>query len=221
MIENRLFEKEIILSMSVARIYRIVLLLAGSMGVSMQLLDDGPGMLLYYTVLSNILVIISLLLFLSYDFRGGKLKENTGFLRLKGGITMAILITGVIYHILLAPIAEPEKFWTLRNFLVHYVVPWGMVLDTLIFDTKKVYRLPDPLYWSLVPLSYFAFALLNGLVLKLPIPGAKDSPFAYFFINVTKYGWHTVLIYVLFISIGYIGVGYLLYLLKRYIGPKK
>ena len=62
------------------------------------------------------------------------------------------------------------------------------MLDTLIFDAKKAYRLREPIYWSVVPLSYFAFALLNGLVLKLPIPGAKDSPFAYFFINVNKFG---------------------------------
>lgn len=207
--------------MSLDRIYRILLLLAGITGVSMQLLDDGPGMLLYYTVLSNILVIICLLFFLFDDFRGRKATDNKKLLRIKGGVTMAILITGVIYHILLAPIAEPKNFWTLRNFLVHYIVPWGLVLDTLIFDSRKVYRPIDPLYWTLVPLTYFAFALFNGLVLKLPIPGAKDSPFAYFFINVTKYGWNKVLVYVVCISIGYIGVGYLLYLLKGFIGPKK
>ena len=207
--------------MSISRGYRILLTLAGLIGVSTQIIQDGWGMLLYYTVLSNLLVIASLLYFLVYDFRGNELSDNPRLLRFKGGVTMAILITGVIYHVLLAPIAEPEKFWTLRSFLVHYIVPWSMVLDTLIFDTKKVYRLIDPLWWTLVPLAYFAFALLNGLILKLPIPGAKDSPFAYFFINVTKYGWNKVMVYVLCISLGYIVVGYLLYLLKRFIGPNQ
>ena len=207
--------------MSISRGYRILLTLAGLIGVSTQIIQDGWGMLLYYTVLSNLLVIASLLYFLVYDFRGNELSDNPRLLRFKGGVTMAILITGVIYHVLLAPIAEPEKFWTLRNFLVHYIVPWSMVLDTLIFDTKKVYRLIDPLWWTLVPLAYFAFALLNGFILKLPIPGAKDSPFAYFFINVTKYGWNKVMIYVLCISLGYIVVGYVLYLLKRFIGTKQ
>ena len=83
---------------------------------------------------------------------------------------MAILITGVIYHILLGSITEPEKFWTLRNFLVHYIVPWGLVLDTLIFDAKKAYRLREPIYWSVVPLSYFAFALPKWLGSKTPNP---------------------------------------------------
>ena len=81
----------------------------------------------------------------------GDATTNIKLLRYKGGVTMAILITGVIYHILLAPITEPEKYWTLRNFLVHYIVPWGLVLDTLIFDAKKAFRLREPLYWSLFP----------------------------------------------------------------------
>ena len=171
-------------------------------------------------MLSLIHIFSSLIFFIIYDFKKGDATTNTKLLRYKGGVTMAILITGVIYHILLAPITEPEKFWTLRNFLVHYIVPWGLVLDTLIFDAKKAYRLREPIYWSVVPLSYFVFALLNGLVLKLPIPGAKDSPFAYFFINVNKFGWNKVLVNVLVISAGYIAVGYLLYLLKKFIGRK-
>ena len=94
------------------------------------------------------------------------------------------------------------------------------MLDTLVFDARKAYRLREPLYWSLAPLAYFAFALLNGLVLKLPIPHAKNSPFAYFFINVNKLGWNKVLLNVLLISAGYIAVGYLIYFLKRFIGCK-
>lgn len=206
--------------MTISRFYRILLALCGLVGVSIQIHDDGWGMLLYYTVLSNILVFSSLIFFIIYDFNKGDATTNIKLLRYKGGVTMAILITGVIYHFLLAPSTKPEDFWTVRNLLVHYIVPWGLVLDTLVFDARKAYRLHEPLYWSLAPLAYFAFALLNGLVLKLPIPHAKNSPFAYFFINVNKLGWNKVLLNVLLISAGYIAVGYLIYFLKRFIGRK-
>ena len=206
--------------MTISRFYRILLALCGLVGVSIQIHDDGWAMLLYYTVLSNILVFSSLIFFIIYDFKKGDATTNTKLLRYKGGVTMAILITGVIYHFLLAPSTKPEDFWTVRNLLVHYIVPWGLVLDTLVFDARKAYRLREPLYWSLAPLAYFAFALLNGLVLKLPIPHAKNSPFAYFFINVNKLGWNKVLLNVLLISVGYITVGYLIYFLKRFIGRK-
>ena len=90
--------------MTISRFYRILLALCGLVGVSIQIHDDGWGMLLYYTVLSNILVFSSLIFFIIYDFKKGDATTNTKLLRYKGGVTMAILITGVIYHILLAPI---------------------------------------------------------------------------------------------------------------------
>ena len=38
--------------MTISRFYRILLALCGLVGVSIQIHDDGWGMLLYYTVLS-------------------------------------------------------------------------------------------------------------------------------------------------------------------------
>ena len=64
------------------------------------------------------------------------------------------------------------------------------------------------------------FKVNLSLFSNVVIPGAKDSPFAYFFINVNKFGWNKVLVNVLVISAGYIAVGYLLYLLKKFIGRK-
>ena len=48
--------------------------------------------------------------------------------------------------------------------------------DTLVIDKAKQYRKLDPFLWTLIPLAYMLFALLNGLVLKWPIPGAKIVP---------------------------------------------
>ena len=46
----------------------------------------------------------------------------------------------------------------------------------LIFDAKKAYRLREPIYWSVVPLSYFAFALLNGFGSETPNPRCQRYP---------------------------------------------
>ena len=67
-------------------------------------------------------------------------------------------------------------------------MPWGLVLDTLIFDAKKAYRLREPILLVSVPLSYFAFALPKWLGSYNSQSGAKDTPSAYFFINVNKFG---------------------------------
>ncbi|TWT16768.1 Pr6Pr family membrane protein [Streptococcus sp. sy010] len=199
--------------------YRSLLAALGILGVSLQIAKDGWGMLLYYTVLSNILVFSFLIFIVLLESKRHTLNQDR-LLRIKGGVTMAITITFVIYHFLLAPLVKPEDFWNIRNFLVHYIIPIGMILDTLILDKKNSYRIFDPFRWTIVPLLYSFFALFNGLVTKLPIPGATDSPFPYFFINVSKYGWTSVLTNSLAIFIGYLLFGYGLLLLKKFIGKK-
>ncbi len=52
------------------------------------------------------------------------------------------------------------------------------------------------------------FGLINGFFLKIPIPDAKDSPFAYFFLNVPKYGWSYVLTYVGIVFAAYLICGF-------------
>ena len=61
--------------MTISRFYRILLALCGLVGVSIQIHDDGWGMLLYYTVLSNILVFSSLIFFIIYDFKKGNIGQ--------------------------------------------------------------------------------------------------------------------------------------------------
>ncbi|MGT2926172.1 Pr6Pr family membrane protein [Streptococcus cuniculipharyngis] len=206
--------------MSKRLVYWALIASLGIFGVSLQIAEDGWGMLLYYTVLSNMLV-LSFLIFLCLNEKENPLNQDKQLLRIKGGVTMAITITFVIYHFLLAPLAKPEDFWNVRNFLVHYIVPIALILDTLLIDTRKVYRWSDPFSWSLTPLFYSLFAIFNGLVTKLPVPGATDSPFPYFFINVGKYGWPTVLQNSLGIFIGYVLVGYLLVISKYFLGKKQ
>ena len=200
--------------------YRFLLFILSVIGVYLQLTKHGGfGMMLYYTILSNMLVMFFMGDMVWRMIRG-RSTQTQGYLRMKGAVTMSIMITCVIYHFMLAPLATPEKFYRLENFLCHYIVPLMFFFDTLVIDKAKQYRKLDPFLWSLIPLAYMLFALLNGLVLKWPIPGAKDSPFAYFFINVNKFGWNKVLVNVLVISAGYIAVGYLLFLLKKFIGRK-
>ncbi len=196
------------------KIYRILIALCGIVGISMQIYQDGFGMLLYYTVISNLIVVS----FLLYIIKCGDIQQNNKILRFKGAVTMIIAITFIVYHFLLAPKAKPIDYWNVRNFLVHYIAPIGFILDTIIFDPKKQYRLTDPLFWTTVPVLYCILAIVNGLVIKLNVPNSPDSPFPYFFININKFGIEKVILNIVSIAIGYIIVGYVLYVLKRFIG---
>ncbi|MFW0181511.1 Pr6Pr family membrane protein [Rothia sp. P5766] len=206
--------------MSTTLIYRLALGFLGLLGLALQILRDGPGMLLYYTILSNLLVTVFVFYLVYKEAKEGKLAGRQGIERAKGGVTMAILITFTIYHFMLSPLVTAEQYWNVRNFLVHYIVPLGFLADTLFWDSRKKYRWFDPLVWTLVPLAYSVFGVLNGLVLGLSVPHSPDSPFPYFFINVTKYGWVQVAQNSAGIFVSYVVGGYALLLVKRYVGPR-
>ncbi|MEX2803787.1 Pr6Pr family membrane protein [Streptococcus sp. H31] len=206
--------------MSKTQIFRLLAAGCGIWGVSIQLHQGGAGMLLYYTVLSNILTFSFMLYLVYYEAKRGTINSNPHLLRIKGGVTMAIAITFMIYHFLLAPRVEPEDFWNIRNFLVHYIAPFCLIFDTLILDRRNNYKWQDPFYWTVIPLLYFAFAIFNGTLLQLPVPGSKDSPFPYFFINTSRYGWETVAKNTVLIAIAYLLFCYVLVFLKKKIGVK-
>ena len=111
---------------------RIFLFIAAFTGVYLEITKRGGlGMLLYYTVLSNLLVVIFTGYLLIKMRSGGDSWQSAGILRLKGGVTMSIMITCVIYHFMLAPLTT--DFYRLENFLCHYIVPLWFLADTIIF----------------------------------------------------------------------------------------
>ena len=192
---------------------RVLLFLAAFTGVYLEITKRGGfGMLLYYTVLSNLLVTLFTAYLLYVMRRSGENWQSQHLLRLKGGVTMSIMITCVIYHFMLAPIAT--DFYRLENFLCHYIVPLWFLADTLLFDKQGQYKIWDPVLWTILPLVYMLFALFNGLVLKLPVPNSKVSPFPYFFLDVAK-GWNVVIKWCLIIFVAYMVAGFIFYLIKQ------
>ena len=199
---------------------RAFMFLAAFTGIYLEITKHGGfGMLLYYTVLSNLLVMIFTGYLLWKMRREGDHWQSSSLLRLKGGITMSIMITCVIYHFMLAPLTK--DFYRLENFLCHYIVPLWFLADTIIFDKSRQYKWFDPIVWTVLPLLYMGFAILNGFVLKMDVPNAKDSPFTYFFLNANKYGWGFVFRWAAIIFVAYMVSGYLFYLVKNIKKSKK
>ena len=193
---------------------RAFMFLAAFTGIYLEITKHGGfGMLLYYTVLSNLLVVLFTGYLLWKMRREGDHWQSSSLLRLKGGITMSIMITCVIYHFMLAPLTK--DFYRLENFLCHYIVPLWFLVDTIIFDKSRQYKWFDPIVWTVLPLLYMGFAILNGFVLKMDVPNAKDSPFPYFFLNANKHGWGFVFRWAAIIFVAYMVSGYLFYLVKN------
>ncbi|HEL2738621.1 TPA: Pr6Pr family membrane protein [Streptococcus suis] len=186
---------------------RCLLAVLAITGTVLEIVKYGIGMLMYYTVLSNLLVSV-FAVYMVYAMHKGHDLQSAKFLRIKAAVTMSIMITCVVYHLMLAPLAD--DFWRVENMLCHYIVPIYFLLDTLLVDRQQQYKWFDPIWWTLLPILYMIFGLVNGLFIKIPIPDAKDSPFAYFFLNVPKYGWPYVLAYAGTIFVAYLFSGFIL-----------
>ncbi|HEM6189678.1 TPA: Pr6Pr family membrane protein [Streptococcus suis] len=186
---------------------RCLLAVLAITGTALEIIKYGIGMLMYYTVLSNLLVSV-FAVYMVLAMKKGEDLQAPRFLRIKAAVTMSIMITCVVYHLMLAPLAD--DFWRVENMLCHYIVPIYFLLDTLLVDRQQQYKWFDPIWWTLLPVLYMIFGLVNGLFIKIPIPDAKDSPFAYFFLNVPKYGWSYVLTYAGTIFVAYLICGFML-----------
>lgn len=203
-------------------VLRLLIFVFGFLGVYLEVSSRGLFMFTYYTILSNVLVVcftgvLLYKMYQDYDYA----MTSTTLLRLKGAVTIAILLTFLVYHFMLAPLATPEKYYRLDNFLVHYIVPIAFFLDWILFDKRGVYEKLDALYWCVIPFVYSIFALIKGYVFQIEIPGQVNSPYPYFFLNVDKFGFSGVFAYMFGILAFYLVLGFLLYIIKMYKAAKK
>jgi len=154
---------------------------------------------LFFTILTNV--------GLAVTFTGAALgKPAFSEPILLGGMTMSILLVGVVYSLLLAGTAVLTGGDKYANVIMHYAMPILASLFWLIYAPKGGLRARDPLIWAIYPLTYLAYALLRGGI---------DGHYPYYFLNVGKLGWATTLGNAAGISAGFLIAGYLVVWLDR------
>ena len=97
-----------------------------------------------------------------------------------GGLTVAILLVGAVYAVLLAGLHELRGAALIANFLLHKASPVLMALWWLLFAPRAKLRWSAPLWWSAYPLAYFIYVLARGWF---------DHKYPYPFIDLARLGW--------------------------------
>ncbi|MFB3739453.1 MAG: Pr6Pr family membrane protein [Candidatus Velamenicoccus archaeovorus] len=191
-------------------VFGIVVSLALAPGNVESSFDQGWERVLnvfaFFTIQSNILVGLASAL-LAADPR----RSSTGFavLRLTG--LVAIVITGVVYHVMLSEISQ-EHGWALwSDHALHTVSPIVTVVGWLLFGPRG---LPSAgVVWrSLVfPIAWTIFTLIRGeLVGFYPYP----------FIDVGAHGYAQVSLNCLVIAVLYVGLATGALVLDRRLGRR-
>jgi hypothetical protein len=156
-------------------------------------------MLRFFTVIANLLAAIT--------FTGVAL-GRPGFAapaRL-GGITVTMLLVGVVYHLLLRGMLELSGGAKLADLLMHTATPLLVPTYWLVFAPKGGLDRRDPLLWALLPLGYFIYALVRGAI---------EGVYAYPFMNVTELGWPQTLATALVMALGFMAAGFVMLWLDR------
>lgn len=197
-------------------LFRLFIVGMAGFGLYLQLFPNFWFRLTYYTLISNFMV-AGFYLFVIFKMVKSPVEsmEDESLIRMKAGVTVAILLTFLVYMILLAPIAKPEEFYHWKNYTLHYIVPISTTVDWLLFDRKGCYKRIDPVLWTVVPIFYAIFSLVKGGIFRVPIPMQEHSPYPYFFLNIDKYGWGGFFKYFIGILACYMVIGYLMFLVKK------
>lgn len=143
---------------------------------------------LYYTIQSNIVIIIISIIFLYLhylEFKSNKTYTSNSLLVLKFSLTVAITVTFLVFFILLAPTLSTSYLLFFDNFSVHLIVPLLAIIDFFIFDYKIDLSKARPLVGLIMPGYYLIFALVL-LIFGVEFHG-EIVP--YFFMNYEILGW--------------------------------
>jgi hypothetical protein len=172
--------------------WRLGIVLAGAFGLSF-----AESSLVFFTIQSNLLVLGYFIGALYWMLR--RRAVVTPAPRLHGGVTLWILITGLVAHIVLNHGANPlpglvhgDAATLLENrsvFLLHYVVPVMVLVDWVAFGPRRTSRWRDVAVWLLYPLGYSLVSIARAVA----FPAATDRyPYSFLDPRGHGYGWVTL-----------------------------
>jgi hypothetical protein len=140
----------------------------------------------FFTIESNILSVI--ILFTLAMANPKKAKGKYDFLR--GAVTLYMTMTGIIYILLLGNTPSILVPWV--NIVLHYIMPFAMLLLWVLVPPYKAIPYKKALYWLIYPVAYLIYSLVRGMYANW---------YPYPFIDPTVNGWPSVIVTSLIIAL--------------------
>jgi len=162
----------------------------------------GLNVFAFFTIQSNLLVALSALLSAFDPARDTLLRR---VLRLTS--LVAITVTGVVYHSVLAGLVELSGWGYLADLLVHTVVPVLAVLGWVLFGPRGRTGWRVVLLSAVFPVLWLVFTLVRG-----PLVGGF---WPYPFVDVDQLGWSQVLLNCGGVAVLFLGLAALAHLADR------
>lgn len=124
---------------------------------------------------------------------------------IRTAVTGYIVLVGVIYHVLLASIHDPQGLEWYANHLLHTIVPLAVFLDWLFLSGARSARFSQVISWQVYPVVYTAYTLIKGSITGFyPYPFLDVNDLGYGGVAVQLAGliFTFVLTGIVFVAIG-------------------
>lgn len=176
-------------------VFDALIIISSGLGIYFTFNHGGfmnNGTILYYTIQSNIyILLISLVLLILKVF---KKKIPNWIYIIKFICTIGIIVTFLIFTFMLIPQmfgGFNEYLLSLSNLTLHFISPLLAVTSFILFDKIKVNK-NTYLYGIIMPLVYCLFIFILTFIDKSSLfkgLGGKMERFPYFFMNYETNGW--------------------------------
>ena len=155
----------------------------------------------YFTVQSNVLVVVS-----SAMLAGNPVREGWWFRLLRIAGLVGITVTFVVYLIALRPILDLHGMSAATDFGLHLATPVLAVVGWLVWGPRPRFTARVLLWFLIWPAAYFAYSLIRGAV---------TGWYPYPFVDVTVLGYPVALRNLAVVTILLLVVGALYLVLDR------
>ena len=117
-----------------------------------------------------------------------------------GCVVTSLVLVGIVFHIILRDVYDPDGIKALANYLNHYFTPAAMLVYWLTFPTKQPMSLSVPVYWVIYPILYTFYITIRGELI---------GNYPYFFLDVNELGYpqaiiNALVLFLIVFTIGYI-----------------
>ncbi|MEH0576922.1 MULTISPECIES: Pr6Pr family membrane protein [Streptomyces] len=196
-----------------AAVLRLLLAGTAAAGVTLAFLLGSPlRVLSHFAIQSNILLTLVMLLSARRAWTARRPLPSA----VTGAALLYVVITGLVYHLLLADAAVPFSLtgttapltgWhMIVGHLLHTVTPLAAVLDWLLLTAPGRMRLRRAATWMLYPLAYLVFSLARAQLIHAGTPGRYLYPF----LDVEAHGYRHALANALLLGLSFYALAVLL-----------
>ena len=198
------------------RLFRALIALAafGGVGIQLWIFLESPDfasplaavwrMLAFFTILTNLMVgIASAVSAIAPSSASGRLLAGANT---RVGVVLYIGLVGIVYHVLLAGLWDPQGWQKIADLLLHTATPVMMAIAWIFFDAKTDLTLKALPQIIVYPVAYTVYAMIRG---------AADGFYPYPFIDVAELGYARVLMNVVGLTAAFLFAGGLLIVIGK------